>query len=687
MLRLRLTIFATSILFVTGLFGAFWLPLHESAQEISVASALQELVATPTTSADVGVPYKLQFEPEPNGVQATPALDYGPIEANVVQDGGFEAGVPNPYWGEGSTNFGTPLCSVERCGTGTGTGPRSGVYWSWFGGIQTYEYSWIEQPVTIPSGYNATLTFWLEQRVCDSSADYMRVLIDGVEVYRTRGNSSLCGRLGYTQQTVNVSAFASGSPRTLRFQSEIYANNGGVTNFFLDDIVLDATPPTCQATPTPLPPYQGTPAASASLARQVAHCVDDAYERQDTSELLFAAPYVRMGGREEGTGVAPYMDGLLFRNVIIPRGAEILSAKLRFEPWGWQSGSPIQVSIVGDRRPQSDEFVRENLLPSARPRTSAQVAWTIPGTVSTVIDSPDISPVVQEIVNQANWLPGNNLAILIDYAGSARKYIDWYAFDSNPAKSVQLLVSYGPSATPTNTPTATRTPTPTPTHTATPTPTATRTFTPTPTSTPTVRPQGPRRVFIPLSRKAFTPTPAATSTPTATPTATPVVRNGGFESGFSGWNTGGTFVNPQIRSNIVHSGARSAVLGNPDEPCTNSTNPRRGDSWVGQSVRVPSTGTPELVVWYRLYTWDRNQDLTDQFDRFEVWVNGNLELRDANRTVVYGCGSPALDLGWKRFRLDLSAYRGQWISFALVNVVWPDEAYNTWTYVDDVSIR
>ena len=44
-------------------------------------------------------------------------------------------------------------------------------------------------------------------------------------------------------------------------------------------------------------------------------------------------------------------------------------------------------------------------------------------------------------------------------------------------------------------------------------------------------------------------------------------------------------------------------------------------------------------------------------------------------------------LGWKRFTYNLSAYRGQQVTLKLSNVVWPDEAYNTWTYVDDIAIQ
>jgi hypothetical protein len=49
----------------------------------------------------------------------------------------------------------------------------------------------------------------------------------------------LCGNLGYSFQTVDVSAFADGGNHTIEFHSEIFASNGGGSNFFVDDVVLD----------------------------------------------------------------------------------------------------------------------------------------------------------------------------------------------------------------------------------------------------------------------------------------------------------------------------------------------------------------------------------------------------------------------------------------------------------------
>ena len=127
------------------------------------------------------------------------------------------------------------------------------------------------QSMTIPSG-TATLTFWLEIPVCDSTTDYLEVKLDSTQVYLVSGNSPLCGSIGYVQQTVNVNAWANGGNHTLTFHSETFSNNGGISNFFVDDVRLDATAggptntPTPTATPTPTrtPTRTPTPTATAT---------------------------------------------------------------------------------------------------------------------------------------------------------------------------------------------------------------------------------------------------------------------------------------------------------------------------------------------------------------------------------------------------------------------------------------
>ncbi len=185
-----------------------------------------------------------------------------------IQDGGFEQGSSNPNWNEASTNFGTPICDEAGCGTGTGSGPHSGTYWTWFGGISAYEEGSVSQQVTIPSG-TATLSFWLEQVACDSGSDYMEVTLDGNPVFATTGNSPICGNLGYTQESIDISGFADGNSHQLVFHSEIFAANGGGTNFFIDDVsVVACEPPTPTATSTN--PPTSTPTSTPTTTPTVA---------------------------------------------------------------------------------------------------------------------------------------------------------------------------------------------------------------------------------------------------------------------------------------------------------------------------------------------------------------------------------------------------------------------------------
>jgi hypothetical protein len=38
---------------------------------------------------------------------------------NRIVDGGFEGGFMGGFWTESSTNFDSPICSIDDCGTGT----------------------------------------------------------------------------------------------------------------------------------------------------------------------------------------------------------------------------------------------------------------------------------------------------------------------------------------------------------------------------------------------------------------------------------------------------------------------------------------------------------------------------------------------------------------------------------------
>jgi uncharacterized repeat protein (TIGR01451 family) len=183
---------------------------------------------------------------ESDGVASNNTSSTSNSAGNIVADPSFEDGSPNSFWTEASTNFGSPLCTEAGCGLGTGTGPRTGDWWTWFGGIAgAAEAGSMVQSVTIPTGATS-MSFWVEFPVCspNGTADFVRLQIDGTEVWREDATSARCNTVGYQQVTVDVSAYDDGAAHTVSFNSTTAVSAGNASNFFIDDVSLLGAP-TC----------------------------------------------------------------------------------------------------------------------------------------------------------------------------------------------------------------------------------------------------------------------------------------------------------------------------------------------------------------------------------------------------------------------------------------------------------
>jgi hypothetical protein len=164
-------------------------------------------------------------------------------DSNVVLDGGFEQGTGGP-WTQSSTVFGTPLCTVADCGTGTGSPPHGGAWWAWFGGTPLASVDIVSQARVIPAG-TATLTFFFEAAVCGAggAAESFVISIDGTPIFSTSNSDPACGTVGYQLKTVAVPAqFANGATHTLEFRGTFNADQPTSTNFFVDDVRLVSCP-------------------------------------------------------------------------------------------------------------------------------------------------------------------------------------------------------------------------------------------------------------------------------------------------------------------------------------------------------------------------------------------------------------------------------------------------------------
>ena len=106
--------------------------------------------------------------------------------------------------------------------------------------------------------------------------------------------------------------------------------------------------------------------------------------------------------------------GMRFLNVGILQGAAIASAELEFETDELDTGT-TDVVIYGQDVYDAATFTNTAFNISNRPATTASVAWSIPpwNTVSEKHTTPDISSIIQEIVDRPGWTSGNDMVMMI----------------------------------------------------------------------------------------------------------------------------------------------------------------------------------------------------------------------------------------------------------------------------------
>ena len=137
--------------------------------------------------------------------------------------------------------------------------------------------------------------------------------------------------------------------------------------------------------------------------------------------------------------------GLRFPAVPIPRNATITSAKLQFRA---SSGDSTSLSLrirghnVGDA-PNFSTGGNDRPVQRLNSATTAQVAWNNVANWSSGSNyqSPDISSIIQEIVNRGDWTKGSNLAVMIE-ATSASGRRRATSRDSSSSNQPRLLIEF-----------------------------------------------------------------------------------------------------------------------------------------------------------------------------------------------------------------------------------------------------
>ncbi len=156
-----------------------------------------------------------------------------------------------------------------------------------------------------------------------------------------------------------------------------------------------------------------TPGGETTVCRKIATGMDDAEEHLSGGYVSAFSSDLEMvydGGIYQKAG-------LRFTNLSIPPGAEILEAYVQFTS-KQSNSSYAPLTIIGEKNPFPTDFSGGNGNISARIETSTSVDWNPPswgttGESGAAQKTPDLSSIVQEVVNQNGFSENSALVLMV----------------------------------------------------------------------------------------------------------------------------------------------------------------------------------------------------------------------------------------------------------------------------------
>ncbi|MDX1943418.1 MAG: esterase-like activity of phytase family protein [Saprospiraceae bacterium] len=190
--------------------------------------------------------------------------------------------------------------------------------------------------------------------------------------------------------------------------------------------------------------------AQKQLMVQVSAPEDDLEERILTGAMDAGSSDLELGS-EERDGSVPQLVGIRFRNVTIPKGAYILSAKIVFQVDATsKNADPCVVSIKTENVDNPAAFATTAFNISTRSASTDSVVWNIPaGSWNTVgangadQTTPDLKNLIQALVNRSGWASGNAMAFIMRGTGTREAE----SYDGLPAGAPKLIIDYVESTT------------------------------------------------------------------------------------------------------------------------------------------------------------------------------------------------------------------------------------------------
>ena len=178
--------------------------------------------------------------------------------------------------------------------------------------------------------------------------------------------------------------------------------------------------------------------STASLDIAVSASADDAEE--DASGKVNRVS----GDLAMAVGVAPQTVGLRFQGVAVPQGATILNAYVQFRA-DEKSSTIVTLTIEAHATDSAGTFTTKAFGISSRPRTAADVSWTpdpwtLIGERGPKQRTPDLSLMVQEIVDRTGWNGGALALIISGQSGTGKRTAE--AFNAGASLAAVLHIEY-----------------------------------------------------------------------------------------------------------------------------------------------------------------------------------------------------------------------------------------------------
>jgi len=192
----------------------------------------------------------------------------------------------------------------------------------------------------------------------------------------------------------------------------------------------------------PVVTHAAITSATTTLDIRVSASSDDAVQRVSGGRMYLTSSDLLLtyGGSRTA--------GVRFTGVNIPQGATITNAYIQFEADRTESGT-TSLTINGENADNAPTFGNTDYDISSRPLTTASVAWS-PGSwtlnqAGVNEQTPDISSIIQEVVDSSGWTSGNSLALII--SGSASRRGESYDGDPPAAPLLHVVFTTGPPVT------------------------------------------------------------------------------------------------------------------------------------------------------------------------------------------------------------------------------------------------